>query len=217
MAIADGGELIILAPGVDTFGEDEAIDALIRKHGYRTTPEVLKMLEESRELMRNLSAAAHLIHSSSEGRFRITWCPGHLTKEEVENVGYHYGHLGDMLAKYGPDKLQPGMNLVDGEEVYFIRHPAVGLWACRQRFEESDAVPSERQHLQPQQLPSAEHQQHPAASAAAAAAAASSGGSESAADATAFQHGHGSRKRMRVGVGSDGSSDVVQSTQDTED
>lgn len=38
MAIADGGELIVLAPGVHRFGEDQRIDELIRKYGYRTTP-----------------------------------------------------------------------------------------------------------------------------------------------------------------------------------
>lgn len=38
MAIADDGELIVLAPGVARFGEDKRIDELIRKYGYRTTP-----------------------------------------------------------------------------------------------------------------------------------------------------------------------------------
>jgi hypothetical protein len=35
MAIADGGELLILAPALERFGEDMGVDALIRKHGYR--------------------------------------------------------------------------------------------------------------------------------------------------------------------------------------
>jgi nickel-dependent lactate racemase len=72
MAIADGGELIVLAPGVKRFGEDPEIDRLIRQHGYRGTPAALQAIEDDESLGRNLSAAAHLIHGSSEGRFAIT-------------------------------------------------------------------------------------------------------------------------------------------------
>ena len=81
MAIADGGELIVLAPGVKTFGEDRAIDALIRKYGYRGTPPVMQLVREERRPAAEPSAAAHLIHGSSEGRFRIIYCPGHLTRK----------------------------------------------------------------------------------------------------------------------------------------
>ena len=105
MALADNAELIVLAPGVKEFGEDKTIDRLIRKYGYRGTPATLKAVEENLELANDLSAAAHLIHGSSEGRFKITWCPGHLTKDEVEGVGFSYGDLNSMLARYNPDKL----------------------------------------------------------------------------------------------------------------
>ncbi|KAE9032536.1 hypothetical protein PR003_g9465 [Phytophthora rubi] len=138
MAIADDGELIVLAPGVARFGEDKRIDELIRKYGYRTTPEVLAHLNANRDLMKNLSAAAHLIHGSSEGRFRITYCPGHLTKEEVEGVGFGFGDLKEMSAKYPIDKLQDGWNVdADGEKFFYISNPALGLWAYRGRFEGS--------------------------------------------------------------------------------
>ena len=93
MAIADGGELIVLGPAVRTFGEDPEIDRLIRKYGYRTTPEILKFVEQNEDLSKNLSAAAHLSHGSTEGRFKVTYCPGELTREEVEGVGYAYGDL----------------------------------------------------------------------------------------------------------------------------
>ena len=33
---------------VNSFGEDKRIDALIRKFGYRTSPEIMKHLESSR-------------------------------------------------------------------------------------------------------------------------------------------------------------------------
>lgn len=134
MAIADGGELVVLAPGVREFGEDRQIDRLIYKYGYRTTPEVLLAVEQNEDLRNNLGAAAHLIHGSSENRFRVTYCPGDLSKAEIEGVGYDYGELAEMLTRYDPAKLRPGPNMVDGEEIYFIPKPALGLWASRDRL-----------------------------------------------------------------------------------
>ena len=138
MALADDAELIILAPGVKEFGEDNAIDALIRKYGYRGTPATLAAVEADPELAGDLSAAAHLIHGSSEGRFRITWCPGHLTQREVESVGFIYEDLATMLARYNPSTLKHGYNQIDGEEVFFIANPGLGLWAHRNRFAKED-------------------------------------------------------------------------------
>jgi nickel-dependent lactate racemase len=134
MALADDAELIVLAPGVKEFGEDKTIDTLIRKYGYRGTPATLKAVEANADLANDLSAAAHLIHGSSEGRFRITWCPGHLSKEEVEGVGFQYGDLNAMLKRYDPEKLSLGVNHVDGEEIFFISNPGLGLWAHKSRF-----------------------------------------------------------------------------------
>ncbi len=135
MAIADGGELIVLAPGLKEFGEDRQIDVLIRTHGYVGTPEVLKRVREREDLRTNLSAAAHLIHGSSEGRFSITYCPGHLTREEIERVNFRYADLGAMLKRYDPTRLTDGFNtLPDGEQIYYISNPALGLWAHRKRF-----------------------------------------------------------------------------------
>ncbi len=135
MALADGAELIVLAPGVNTFGEDKAIDGMIRKYGYFGTPATLKAVEANADLAASLGAAAHLIHSSSEGRFRITWCPGGLSKEEIEGVGFEYGDLQAMMARYDPAKLKQGYNRVEGNDVFFVANPAVGLWALRSRFE----------------------------------------------------------------------------------
>jgi nickel-dependent lactate racemase len=134
MAIADDGELIVLAPGLHQFGEDPAIDRLIRKYGYVHTPQVLKYVEENEDLQNNLGVAAHLIHGTSEGRFRITYCPGHLTRDEIESAGFHYADLDGMMRKYDPNQLTDGWNTVDGEEIYYISNPALGLWACRERF-----------------------------------------------------------------------------------
>ena len=137
MAIADGGELVVLAPGVKEFGEDAEIDRLIRKYGYVTTPEVLAAIKADPDLEDNLSAAAHLIHGSSEGRFKITYCPGHLTREEIESVNYQYGDLDAMSERYDINSLQDGVNILeDGERIFYVSNPAIGLWAYRGRFGE---------------------------------------------------------------------------------
>lgn len=135
MAMADKGELVILAPGLKEFGEDKEIDRLIRKYGYRGTPETLKATDQNRELMDNLSAAAHLIHGSSEGRFSITYCPGHLTRKEIESVNFSFAPLDSMMKKYDPGLLREGVNrMPDGEEIYYISNPAVGLWASKDKL-----------------------------------------------------------------------------------
>jgi len=157
MAMADKGELIVLAPGLKEFGEDKEIDRLIRKYGYRGTPATLKSLKENEDLIirkygyrgtpatlkslkenedlnKNLSAAAHLIHGSSEGRFSITYCPGYLTREEIESVNFKYHDLSEMLKKYNPKNLKEGFNNTDGEEFFFISNPALGLWTSKQQL-----------------------------------------------------------------------------------
>ena len=134
MAMADGGELIVLAPGLKEFGEDKEIDRLIRKYGYVGTEKVLKLVDENEDLRDNLSAAAHLIHGSSEGRFEITYCPGSISKEEIESVNFKYADLDEMIKKYDPEKLRDGFNDVDGERVFFISNPGMGLWAWKKRF-----------------------------------------------------------------------------------
>ena len=135
MAIADNGHLVVLAPGVRTFGEDESIDALIRKYGYRPSVEVMKLVKENDDIQQNLSAAAHLIHGTSEGRFTITYCPGKLTKAEVERVGYQYGDLAEMQSRYDPQRLTDGWNtMADGERIYYVSKPALGLWAHESRL-----------------------------------------------------------------------------------
>jgi hypothetical protein len=136
MAIADGGELIVLAPALKEFGEDKQIDGLIRKYGYVTTPEVLEAVDKNDDLKNNLSAAAHLIHGSSENRFSITYCPGYLTRQEIESVNFRYADLRAMSERYNPEKLIDGFNsLPEGEKVFYISNPALGLWAHKDRFQ----------------------------------------------------------------------------------
>ena len=136
MALADGAELIVLAPALREFGEDPTIDALIRKYGYKGTLHTLEATRKNRDLQENLGASAHFIHGSSEGRFTITYCPGpEMSREEIEGVGFRYGDLDAMLARYPLDRLRDGWNVMpDGEEIYYISNPALGLWACPERF-----------------------------------------------------------------------------------
>ncbi len=132
MAIADGGELIVLAPAVCRFGEDDENDRLIRKYGYVGREEVLRLVAapENDDLRENLSVAAHLIHGSSDGRFKITYCAGKLSEEEVRGAAFNYVPYEEASAKYNPEKLKDGFNTVDGEEIFYISNPALGLWVC---------------------------------------------------------------------------------------
>jgi nickel-dependent lactate racemase len=137
MALADGGELLILAPALEGFGEDPGLDAVIRRYGYRSGEAVREMAAREGALGENLSVAAHLIHGSPEGRFTVRYCPGPgLGRPDLEAVGYQWGDLKEALARYDPRALRPGRNLLpDGEEVFFIPNPALGLWAEKTRFE----------------------------------------------------------------------------------
>ncbi len=141
MAIADGGELIVLAPGLKEFGEDEEIDRLIRKYGYRTTPEILQAVRENKDLENNLSAAAHLIHGSTEGRFTVTYCPGNIPAGVIESVNYKHADLDEMMKRYNPEILVDGFNtLPDGEEIYYISNPALGLWSWKEKFSTDECM-----------------------------------------------------------------------------
>lgn len=138
MAIADGGELIVLAPALKEFGEDKQIDKLVRKYGYKGTPATLQAVKNNEDIRTNLGAAAHLIHGSSEGRFKITYCPGpNMSLEEVRSVGFDAVPYDEMVKKYDPKKLKDGFNTMpDGEEVFYISNPALGLWAYKAKFTE---------------------------------------------------------------------------------
>ncbi|PWI46853.1 D-mannonate epimerase [Candidatus Heimdallarchaeota archaeon B3_Heim] len=135
MALIDNGELIILAPGLNRLGEDKTIDRLIRKYGYGKTNEILNAVENNNDLRENLSAAAHLIHGSSEDRFKITYCTSNIIQEEIMKVNYLHKNLSETEDLYNPRALIEGYNsLPTGEEIYFIQNPALGLWTTKKRF-----------------------------------------------------------------------------------
>lgn len=138
MAIADGGELIVLAPGVTKFGEDAQCDALIRKYGYRGRLHTLEQFNkpENSDLRENMGAAAHLIHGSSDGRFSITYAVKDISQKEIESVGFRAASYDEITKKYDPSKLQYGYNTIDGEQIYYIPNPALGLWINREKFDQ---------------------------------------------------------------------------------
>ncbi len=128
MAMADGGELIVLAPGIIKFGEDDINDTLIRKYGYVGREKILELVKDNEELNENLSVAAHLIHGSSDGRFKITYCTEKVTEEEICGVGFDYMPYSEAVKKYDPAKLTDGYHEIDGERIFYISNPALGLW-----------------------------------------------------------------------------------------
>ena len=124
MSHASSGSFSIALPQTDVLAD-----------GYRTSDVIVKAVEENEDLRDNLSAAAHLMHGSPEDRFTVTYCPGHISKEDVESVGFNYGDIAEMSSKYDITKLKDGFNEVDGERIFFISNPALGLWAYRGRFD----------------------------------------------------------------------------------
>ncbi len=134
MAIAKGGDLIILAPEVKRFGEDAENDRLIRKYGYIGRENILKKADQNDDLKSNLSVAAHIIHGSSDGKFNITYAVRHMTKQEIENANFNYMDYDEAVKLYDPKKLKDGYNYVNGEKIYFISNPALGLWSSRKKF-----------------------------------------------------------------------------------
>lgn len=134
MALADGGELLIIAPGLKRFGEQPDVDALIRRYGYCGTPRVMELYKTQADMQDLAHATAHLIHGSSEGRFKITYAPGHLTAADMAEAQFGYADLAETLRKYPVEKMQEGFNEVDGEKIFFIPTPSAGLWATKQKL-----------------------------------------------------------------------------------
>ncbi len=135
MAIADGGELLVIAPGLERFGEQPEVDALIRKYGYTGTERILRLYRTEKDLQEIAHGTAHLIHGSSEGRFTIRYAPGHLSRKEIEGVGYEYADLGEVQTRYAAERMKEGWNTMpDGEEVFYISTPSAGLWSTEAKL-----------------------------------------------------------------------------------
>lgn len=135
MAIEDNGELLVLAPGVTKFGEDLEIDRLIRKYGYQGRLKTLELFKQNEDLQENMSVAAHLIHGSSDDRFKITYAVKNITEAEIESVNFTAANYDDTIKRYDPNTLTPGWNtLEDGEEIFYIPNPGLGLWVDKNKF-----------------------------------------------------------------------------------
>lgn len=135
LAIKEGGELIIIAPGIRQFGEDKGNDAIIRKYGYIGREKIIDLFRRNKDLQENQSVTAHLIHGSSDGKFTITYAVDKISREEIESVNYNYIPLEEAYQRYKPEKLKEGFHATeDGEEFYFIKNPALGLWISKEKF-----------------------------------------------------------------------------------
>jgi nickel-dependent lactate racemase len=142
MAIADGGELLIIAPGLERFGEQPDVDALIRRYGYIDTPSCLKLYKQNKDMQDLAHGTAHLMHGTAEGRFTIRYAPAKLSRLEIEGVNFQYADLAETLKRYDPKVMKEGWNTMpDGERVFYISTPSAGLWATRQRLEAQEIGP----------------------------------------------------------------------------
>ena len=77
---------------------------------------------------------AHMIHSSSEGRFKITYAvnPRKLPLREVQAAGYGCMDVAEALKRYPVTCMEDGMQrMEDGEEIYVVKSPALGVWKAR--------------------------------------------------------------------------------------
>jgi nickel-dependent lactate racemase len=135
MALADGGELVVIAPGLKRFGEQEDVDALIRKYGYIGTPQIMELYSQKADMQDLAHATAHLMHGSSEGRFKVIYAPGHLSQGDMRQVNFDYADINDTIERYRPSMCKQGWNTAaDGERFYFIPTPSAGLWATRDKL-----------------------------------------------------------------------------------
>lgn len=130
MAIADGGELLLIAPGIHAFGENDEVDKAIRQYGYKGRDHILELYRKNC-FPNQLMVPAHLIHGSSDGRFSVTYAvdPSLISQQEIESVGFNFMDVHDALKKYNIKELRDGFQIMpNGEEIYFIHTPATGLW-----------------------------------------------------------------------------------------
>ena len=127
--VAEDGEIIIIAPGVCVFGENDLADKAIRKYGYRPREEMLELYKSDPMLKENMSLAGHLIRSVPSLKTKITYCTNKLTREEIEHANFCYMTVEEALEAYPCENWETGWKtLPNGEEIYFVRNAALGLW-----------------------------------------------------------------------------------------
>ena len=135
MCIADGGELIIICPGIRAFAENSFADSFIRKYGYRSKQELLDIVEKSGEMEDYMLPLSQMILSDTGKRFKVTYAAKDISREELESVYCNWISYEDVIKKYDPESLQEGENILpDGEEIFYVHKPAQGLWSEINRF-----------------------------------------------------------------------------------
>ncbi len=136
MALADGGELVVIAPGLKRFGEQPEVDAFIRKYGYVGTPRVMEQYRQNADMQDLAHATAHLIHGSSEGRFNDHVRAGPSVARRKSKASTSATPTSTTRSPAtGPTECKQGWNTTaDGERFYFIPTPSAGLWATREKL-----------------------------------------------------------------------------------
>lgn len=139
MCIADGGELVILCAGIQSFGENAFTDSFIRKYGYRDPDVLLQMARDSGQLMEYMVPLSQMVISHTNNRFKVTYAAKKITRQEIESVFCNYADYDVVVKKYDPLKMKEGENIMpDGEEVFYVSKPAQGLWAEINRFRQNE-------------------------------------------------------------------------------
>jgi hypothetical protein len=65
----------------------------------------------------------------------VRYAAGGLTREEIEGAGFVWGDIASLRGRYDPAALADGWNVMeDGEEIFFVRNPQLGLWALEAQF-----------------------------------------------------------------------------------
>ena len=135
MAMEEGGELVVLAKGVRTFGEDPEVDRMLRRYGYCGHDEIMRHYEDPEDptLRENLAVTAHLLQGSVHyGKFRVTFAVQKDFMKDVEAIGYGAADYEEMVRRYDPEKLKAGwQTMPDGEEIFYIPAPSIGLWIAK--------------------------------------------------------------------------------------
>jgi len=137
LAVADGGHVVMIAPGLERLGEDPLFDRIIRKYGYVGTERITRLVETREDLRRNLAVAAHLIHGSTEGRFHVTVATDTVDRRVIQSVGFGHMSLEEARQRYRYQERTPGRHTAsDGSPFYYIANPAAGLWAAAGRLDD---------------------------------------------------------------------------------
>lgn len=135
MCLADGGELILLAPGIERLAADDAPLAVYRRTGYLGAAELRERQRTDPELGNEPWLATHLLNGSTNGRSKIYHALDGIDAETLRALNLWPMELEETLFRYRPAKAKAGWNITnEGEKFFFIPDPTAGLWSTKKRL-----------------------------------------------------------------------------------